>query len=224
MWICEEFGKQRSWPSPETFKGKRVDGRNPVGSTQKRKVCQDGPCREREAGATCRGLSCGLPARVRGGKKTSRGAGLQTDITHGHPGGPLPESVGAITGGLWRVHKHPETERPAFNYLPPVWVTGPVHQLITLKTWFLFSDSLSPRRGQGSTVRKKERKNTVDKWQTVHLPYCRLPSPKAGVQRRSLKQYHTTKGWCCVCFLSSNWTSVYSKMNLPEVFVQKQRR
>ena len=77
-----------------------MDGRNPAGSTQKRKVRQDGPCREREAGATCRGPSCGLPARVRGGKKTSRGAGVQTDITHGHPGGPLPKSVGAITGGL----------------------------------------------------------------------------------------------------------------------------
>ena len=138
------------------------------------------------------------------------------DITHGHLGGPLPESAGTITGRLWRVHKHSETERPAFNYLPPLWVTGPVHQLITLKTWLLFSDSLSPTRGQGSTVRKEEWKKKVDKLQRTHLPHCRFPSPKAGAQRRSLKQGHTTKGWRCVCFLSSNWTSVYSKMICPK--------
>lgn len=119
-------------------------------------------------------------------------------------------------GRLWRVHKHSETERPGFNYLPPLWVTGPVHQLITLKTWLLFSDSLSPRSGQGSTVRKEERKKKVDKLQRIHRPHCRFPSPKAGAQRRSLKQGHTMKGWCWVCFLSSNWTSVYSKMTCPK--------
>lgn len=159
----------------------------------------------------------GLPARVEVGRRPPTGSRTSDGHHTRPPGGPLPESVGTITGRLWRVHKHSETERPAFNYLPPLWVTGPVHQLITLKTWLLFSDSLSQGWPGGSTVRKEERKKKVDKLQK-HPPSALQVSESLRQVRREAwsKGSHNEEVGTGFCFLSSNWTSVYSKMTCPK--------
>ena len=221
-WLREEFGKQRSWPSPETSKGKRLDGRNSEGSAQKRKLSQG---KEPESGWTQqRGGEDhpqrpirGLPPRVGGCKKSS----MRSWSPDGHhsraPAWATAQVTGWGHGRLW-VHKHPEAERPAST----------MGHRTSASADNLRPSSPSPTPyGQGGAKQHSKEGETEEQGRQMTEPPAscsRFPSSKSGVQRRSVKQDCTVKRWRRL-FLKLNLDFRTLKNEFTRgFFVQKQGR
>lgn len=171
----------------KNFEGKRLDGRNPHGWTQRKNWIRVDSTEGREAGATWRGSHHVVsykgwgPAGVKGDAELSTRSGSRWTSCTGTRWVSL-RSAHSGGGSLRRIHRYPEAERWHLSTCLRHRTLDPdytLHQVID-NFWALIpllGLLIAKGEPRSNTVREEEGKNQAEKRRSIHLPTRGLPVP-----------------------------------------------
>lgn len=186
-WHVRNLENKEAGSRLKNSEGKRLDGRNPHGWTQRKNWIRVDPTEGREAGATWRGSHHVVsykgwgPAGVKGHAELSTRSGSRWTSCAGTRRASL-RSARSVPSSLRRIHRYPEAERRHLSTCLHHRTLDPdytLHQLID-HFWALIPPlGLLIAKGQprSNTVREEEWKDKAEKRRSIHLPTRGLPVP-----------------------------------------------